>query len=148
MIRKLYRCLNLRARQSFGECRRNEGSMKFVVCLAIVASACLLTSCTRFLPPLVSFAHFSAPMKPGDLVETNSAVVYRRFETGAGLAFETRLRCGCVMKDLKKSICSAVEIRSLCMVSSLNRANTLSLDLWPHSWNGEPLDAARFPAPF
>ena len=62
-------------------------AMKITRCFLIFSSAALLASCTRFLPPLVSFAHFSSPMNQTFVPGTNSAVVYGRFATGPDFAF-------------------------------------------------------------
>src|SRR5258706_11701596 len=59
----------------------------FLIC----STAVLLVSCTRFLPPLISVAHFSPPVKESFNVDTNNAVVYGRFATGPDFAFGNEL---------------------------------------------------------
>jgi hypothetical protein len=61
--------------------------------LLLVMAAALFSSCTSCLPPLVSFARFESPMKPdfGLGTNTNTAVVYGRFETGPGFAFDNEI---------------------------------------------------------
>ncbi len=62
--------------------------MRILRLLPICSSAVLfLASCTRFLPPLISVAHFSPPVKESFNVNTNSAVAYGRFATGPDFAF-------------------------------------------------------------
>jgi len=59
--------------------------------LLIYSSAVFLVSCTRVLPPLISVARFSPPVKQSFNVDTNSAVVYGRFATGPDFAFGNEL---------------------------------------------------------
>jgi hypothetical protein len=65
--------------------------MKILRTLLICSSAVFLVSCTRFLPPLISVAHFSPPVKESFSIDTNSAVVYGRFATGPDFAFGNEL---------------------------------------------------------
>jgi len=65
--------------------------MKILRTLLICSSAVFFMSCTRFLPPFISVAHFSSPVKQSFKVDTNSAVVYGRFATGPDFAFGNEL---------------------------------------------------------
>ena len=65
--------------------------MNILRTLLFCSTAVLLVSCTRVLPPLISVAHFSPPVKESFNVDTNSAVVYGRFATGPDFAFGNEL---------------------------------------------------------
>lgn len=65
--------------------------MKIPRTVLLCGSALLLTSCTNNLVPLLSFAHFSPPVKQTANMDTNSAVVFGRFGTGPDFAFGNEL---------------------------------------------------------
>jgi hypothetical protein len=65
--------------------------MKILLTLLFCSTAVVLVSCTSFLPPLISVAHFSPPVKESSNLDTNSAVVYGRFATGPDFAFGNEL---------------------------------------------------------
>jgi hypothetical protein len=65
--------------------------MKTLRMLLLFGTAVFFVSCTRFLPPLVSIAHFSPSVKPSFKLDTNSAVVFGRFATGPDFAFGNEL---------------------------------------------------------
>jgi hypothetical protein len=65
--------------------------MKILRALFFCTAALVLVSCTTFLPPLISVAHFSPPVKESSSLDTNSAVVYGRFATGPDFAFGNEL---------------------------------------------------------
>jgi hypothetical protein len=70
--------------------------MKILQFLFLCCSAALLVSCTSVLPPLVSFARFAPPVDESSQVDTNTAVVYGRFQRksdmGGGNQIALRLR--------------------------------------------------------
>ena len=59
----------------------------------LICAAALLcfVSCTQSLPPLISFAHFSPPVKQSFTPTTNTSIVYGRFATGPDFAFGNEL---------------------------------------------------------
>jgi hypothetical protein len=65
--------------------------MKILRVFFFCSSMVCLVSCTSFLPPLISFAHFSSPVNQSFKFDTNTAVVYGRFATGADFAFGNEL---------------------------------------------------------
>jgi hypothetical protein len=65
--------------------------MRILRTLFLYSSAIFLLSCTRFLPPLISVARFSPPIRQSLNVSSNSAVVYGRFTTGPDFAFGNEL---------------------------------------------------------
>lgn len=70
--------------------------MKILRVLFLCGSAALLVSCTSVLPPLVSFARFAPPVSDSFQMDTNTAVVYGRFQKksdmGGGNQIALRLR--------------------------------------------------------
>jgi hypothetical protein len=70
---------------------------------SLVSLACLfLTSCTGFLPPLISWARFSSPVKESFTVDMNGAVVYGRFTKGSDFAFGNELALRLRNEDSKR----------------------------------------------
>ncbi len=64
--------------------------MNILRSLFIGSSAVVLVSCTSVLPPLISFAHFSPPVRQSFNLDTNT-VVYGRFAVGPDFAFGNEL---------------------------------------------------------
>jgi hypothetical protein len=77
-------------------CATASRTMKILRVLFVCSGALLLVSCTSVLPPLVSFARFASPVDQSFQVDTNTAVVYGRFQKksdmGGGNQIALRLR--------------------------------------------------------
>jgi hypothetical protein len=82
---------------------RSLSAMKILKLLFVVCIGTLLVSCTSVLPPLVSFARFAPPVDHSFQVNTNTAVVYGRFQRksdmGGGNQIALRLRNESTKKD-------------------------------------------------
>lgn len=76
--------------------------MKIFRTAIIFGIAMLLTSCTRYLPPLISFAHFSSPVANSFQLATNNAVVFGRFTIGPDFAFGNDLALRLCSEDSKR----------------------------------------------